>query len=464
VLKKIIFSGVLLTLVLTTTGLSCLPSTNQQSNVNKTKIIVWGVFDGNDVMDPIISQFQSVYKDIEVTYVKKDITEYEEKSVDALASQEGPDVWLIKNDWITRHYKKLVPMTDGLLSKDRNNTQNKSDLDLYTSTYVPVVSKDNIVDNKIYGFPLYVDTLALLYNLDIFQSTRKPLVDQRKMSVSDRTLVDPPATWEDVQAYTKLLTQKNGNDISRAGIALGTGANVDQATDILYALMLQNGTNMTASDHKSAAFNLSTSTQTGTPFYPGTNALDFYNSFANPAKDVYTWNNSLPNSVDAFKAGKVAMIIDYAFQANKIRQAVPTLNFDIGPLPQIKGAEQPVDYASYWTETVTKNSKSPDTAWQFVKFLSTTGVSRYSLATKLPSPLSADAFRQPKTTERTKYKSSTFQFQVHTAQSWNKGKYPQKVDTAFYTMIENVISFGQPLQTAMDTTASQVTKYLQVTN
>lgn len=456
-LKKIVISSVLVTLILSLTGLGCLPGQGEEEKKEEITLTIWRLFDDEEVFAPIIKDFQTDYKHVKINYVKKDYTEYEEKTVDALAADEGPDIWMVKNDWMPRHYKKLTPMPDGLLSE---KTQ-KSDLEIYKDTYAPVAANDSIIDDKIYGVPLSVDTLALLYNTDIFREERRNLEDQKKIGKEDKSLEDPPATWEEVIKYTKLLTKKEGDKISRAGIALGTANNVAQATDILYALMLQNNTSMISSDKKSATFNLSSVKQTGEPVYPGTQALDFYTSFANPKKETYSWNNSMPNSVEAFKQGKTAMIIDYAYQKNKIEQDTPNLNFQVAPLPQIKGVTEATDYASYWIETVTKKCQHPEMAWRFLTYAASRGLRDYTQATKRPSPLKVKPDRVPEVTKRVENKASTFDFQVNSAKSWYKGRYPKKVDQASYDMIENVIVHGQPLQTAIDTAAAQVTKLLQ---
>jgi ABC-type glycerol-3-phosphate transport system substrate-binding protein len=461
VLKKIekIVLVFLVFVMLATTGLSCTPSTSstQQPEITLT---MWGLFDNAEVWAPIIKDFQLENPNIKVNYVKKDYSEYEDKTVDALASGNGPDIWLIRNDSVYKHYQKLVSMPNGLLAQVQK-TQGKTDEEIYKQTYAPVAAEDNIIDGKIYGIPMYIDTLALIYNNSIFQDKRRALEDSKQVAPNDQLLLVPPLTWEDIITYTKLLTKKDGTNITQAGIALGESNNVSNSADILYALMLQNGTKMVSDDKKSAAFNLSQAKTTGEPVYPGTQALEFFTSFSNPSKETYSWNNSMPNSYDMFKQGKLAMMFGYAYQVNQLKQEVPTLNFNAAPLPQIKGASTPVDYASYWTETVTKNSKNPDSAWRFIAYASSKGLSNYISTTKLPSPLKAVDSIVPKTTERNINYANTFSFQVNSAKDWFKGRYPRKVDQAFLDMINNVAVYNQPTQTAIDSAATKVTQLLQ---
>lgn len=422
---------------------------------------MWGLFDDESVFTPIIEDFQRDNPTIKITYVKKDYADYEEKSVDAIASGEGPDIWLIRNDWVWKHYKKLIPMPDGQLAKNDSSNQTRSNEEIYKDTFAPIAATDNIIDGKIYGLPLSIDTLSLIYNKDIFKEERQKLLDEKKISQSDKTLSDPPSNWEEVISNVKLLTQKSGDNITRPGISLGTSNNIDRATDILYALMLQNNTNMVATDKKSATFNLPITKQTGEPVYPGTQALDFYTSFSNPQKETYSWNSSQGNAYDMFKQGKLAMMIDYDFQVNRLKQEVPNLNFDFAPLPQIKNVESPTDYASYWTESVTKNSKHPESAWQFIAYMGSRGLTNYLRASKRPSPLKPNASSIPKVSERVDHKSATFTFQVESAKDWFKGRYPIKVDQVFTELINNVSSRLVGSQAAIDTAANKVTILLQ---
>lgn len=459
-IKKAIIYSILITLILITTGLSCIPGQQSNSNAPQITLTVWRLFDDAETFAPIIKDFEKDNPNVKINYVKKDFANYEASAVDALAADEGPDIWEIRNDWMPKHYKKLTPMPDNTLASALLATS-KSNVDAFKDAFAPIAAQENTIDGKIYGLPLSVDTLALIYNLDLFHQERGILEQSGAVAANDTTLLDPPGDWEEVIKDTKLLTKKSGGNITQAGIALGTANNVDKATDILYALMLQNGTSMISADKLSATFNLSTTKQTGSPVYPGTQALDFYTSFSNPSKETYSWNSSMPSSVDAFINGKVAMIIDYAFQKNAIAQAAPTLNFNVAPLPQIKGVTQPVDFTSYWVETVTKKCQHADIAWKFIEYAAGRSLTSYTQATKRPTPLKMKQESVPEVTQRVQQKSMTFDFQVNSAESWYKGLQPMVVDQLFSTMIDNVVSHGQPEQAAIDATAAEVTKLLK---
>ena len=80
------------------------------------------------------------------------------------------------------------------------------------------------------------------------------------------------------------------------------------------------------------------------------------------------WNNFMPNSLESFMAGKTAFFFGYSYHIPIIKAQAPKLNFEITQVPQIGN---PVNFANYWTETVSKKSKHVDEAWSFILFITT---------------------------------------------------------------------------------------------
>lgn len=399
-----------------------------QQKGGEVTLTVWRTEDSEEVFRPIIRSFQSTYKGVKIRYIKKDPEEYEIESLNALAAGKGPDIWSIRNDWMGRHFDKLIPAPEKAIS-----------VAAFQRNFVPVVSQDAIIDGKIYGLPLSIDTLALFYNPKFFREAE---------------IEEPPATWDEFLNVVKKLTKKEKEKIIRAGVALGLAENVNRSVDILSTLMLQNGTVMVSPDHKQAQFNLPLTKVTGEKFYPGRSALEFYTSFANRQKEIYTWNAEMPNSLEAFMSERVAMIINYLSAAQYINQIKPEFSFRFAPLPQIKGASPPVDYASYYIETVTKNSQNPEIAWEFLKYIAEEGSRDYLEATKKPSPRAREIEK-----ERAG-RSDPWNFQAQTAQSWYKPDW-LKVNQIFGEMIDDVTKRGISSQQAIDNAAIKITNLLR---
>jgi ABC-type glycerol-3-phosphate transport system substrate-binding protein len=261
----------------------------------------------------------------------------------------------------------------------------------------------------------------------------------------------PPKTWDDIVSLVKLVTIKSGHNVSLSGLAMGTSETTNNAAAILQALMLQNGAKMINETKTAAAFHLPSTTQTGEPYYPGTEALDFYTSFARPNRATYTWNNKMGSSLEAFMNKKATMMINFQYAQNEIKQRAPTLNFEVAALPQITGATSAVNVASYMIEAVTKTSPRPEEAWKLVKFMTDRqNVSRYQSAARRPS-----AYRRANEGD-----TAAFPLGVRTAQSVYKPE-EGKFDQYFKEMIRAVVELNQPPQATVEVAANKITDLLQ---
>lgn len=286
-------------------------------------IAYWGLWENDSNVRSILNDFESTHPKIKVTYVKQSHRQYRERLQAAIARGEGPDVFRFHNTW--------VPMLNRDLSLVPTEVMSAS---TFLSSFYPVASSDLVAGSSIYGIPLMIDGLGLYYNEDLFATAG----------------VSVPTTWNDVLDVTPKLTVRNESGIVTSAIALGTAGNVEHFSDIVATMILQNGAKLTNLKSKEAA-----------------EALIFYRKFAEPSDPVYTWNESLDNSIVAFANGRVAMILAPSWRAFDIKQINPNLRFTIAPIPQLPG--NTVTWASYWVEGVSAKSRSPKQAWEFVSFL-----------------------------------------------------------------------------------------------
>lgn len=317
------------------------------STLNAPQLTVWGI-DGADSIDAIAALFKKTVPGSKITYVQKAEANYETNLVNALAAGTGPDVFYISNRSLPKLGDILYPV-DPL----KFNTTNLANL------FPTVAGQDFVYSGYIYALPLNIDALALFYNRDIF----------------DRAAVTaPPATWDEFQnVVPKLRTLNDKGQIATAAAAIGgSGENVAHAADILSLLMLQNGVTMPSADSPAARF----------ADTKGTSALTFYAQFSNPASQAYTWNRSEAASLDNFAAGGVAMVFGYRSDTALIKSKNQFLNFGIAPVPQLS-AGGAINYPKYWGLAVSKQSKNPSGAWDFVQFATTNtdALSSYAAAT-----------------------------------------------------------------------------------
>lgn len=429
--SKFILSLILiLSLSLPLTGALCQKSQSGIPNIEAT-IKVWLYNQDKKAFDDLVAGYKSAENKSSVTFefMEKSGSEadYEKELIDAIAAKNGPDIAMIREDWVAKHFDKLVPLSP---AKDQSQDALNQEV---RDTFVTAVGEKMIYDNKVFGIPLKMDTLALYYNTKHFD---------------EANLNQAPRNWNEFVYDVKQLTKRDqyGN-LTQAAAALGTSNNIPSNAEILYTLMIQNGTRMTSDDKKSATFNTSITKASGEIYYPGTNALDFYNSFANPAKETYTWNSQMPDAVRAFVDGKVSMIFDYGYRESEIYNLNPTFRFEKAPMPQIKDTTNPSVYPYFFAYAVTNNSAHSDIAWDFVKYLSR----------------NVSAVKKDKAKED--YQSisegaAVFSGQPYIARTFYKSREPEEVDLIFETAIKNALA-GQPLQAALDAASAEITSILQ---
>ena len=286
-------------------------------------ITYWGLWEDDATTRNVIAAFTAQNPKIHVTYLKQSQKQYRERLQAAVLRGDGPDVFRFHNTW--------VPMLRNDLATVPVKTMTPSQ---FSSAFYPVASRDLVAGENIFGIPLMIDGLGLYYNEDILTSAG----------------VTPPTTYEELLNVVPKLTVKNQNNIVSSAIALGTTGNIENFSDILAVMFLQNGATLTNPTGKNAE-----------------DALTFYRKFADPSDPDYTWNDTLDNSISAFANGRVAMIMAPSWRVFDIKQINPNLHFKIVPIPQLPGST--ITWASYWVEGVSNKSKNQDAAWKFVSYL-----------------------------------------------------------------------------------------------
>ena len=395
---------------------------------------VWGVFDDILAFDDSIKAFEKANKSIKVNYKMYKPQDYEKAVLDALAAGQGPDVWMIHNTWLPEHINKIQPMPASI----GGSKVSLMTVRQFKDAFVDVAAMDLINGGKIYGLPLYVDTLALYYNKDMFASAG---------------IAQTPRTWtEFMDDVIKITIYDASRNITRSGAAMGTARNINRATDILMMLMLQSGVQMTDTDNVQATFSRSVDGQN-----VGERTLEFYTDFSNKGrglgdngKEVYTWDDSMHYSTDAFVAGETAMMINYSHQIPMLRAAAARLNWAIAPVPQASTVDSRT-YANYWPLVVSLNTKNSDAAWQFAYYMAAgDGTVPYLNAAVRPT-----ARRDLIDQQRTDPDFGVFAEQALTARSWFQVD-NAAIEGIFSDMIDAVNLGGQSFQEAIRAAEAKV--------
>lgn len=301
----------------------------------KVTLTIWGM-EPKSNFSPLIDAYKAARPNVTINYVEFDENNYRQKVLDALASASGPDIFMIKSKSLLRDLYKLYPAP-----------QTQINLVTLRSLFPQVVEDDFVYQNNIYALPLYIDSLALFYNQDYFNS---------------KQIIGPPANWDEfVGVSSRLKVLDSSFNIISAGAAFGfSERNVFYAPHILKLLMKQ--LNIPVFD-KSGYANFSARDE------KGAEVLSFYTSFTNPKTSNYVWPRDFENSIDAFARGKVAMIFAYHKDISKILNKNPYLNFKIAQAPQVKDSQVNYSYADYWALAVSRQSQNPTWAWDFIIYV-----------------------------------------------------------------------------------------------
>lgn len=453
-LKKIAILSLLATSLMTA-GFGCkITDPKTQAAMKPITLIYWRVFDDQDAFQDIINKYKALHPFITIEYHKLRYEEYEAALLNAMAEDRGPDIFSIQNTWLKKYQSKLVPLPEnttmaypvvqGVIKKEtviELRTTNSLSLKELKDNFVDVVAHDVILnDGKIYGLPLSVDTLAMYYNKDLLNNAGISLL---------------PQYWnkEFLQDIKKLTIQDPKKGLVQAGVAMGGSSNINRFTDILSVLMMQNGAVM-MNENNQVTFNTVPPAGREAGYNPGLEALRFYTDFANAGKESYSWNNDLPNSLEMFMSGNLAIMFDYSYNLATIKTQAPKLNFSIAKLPQIEGTPPTnINFANYWVETVSKKSQHPNEAWDFIQFITKEEQAKTYLA-KAKKPT---ALRSLVPAQRADNEIGVFADEVLTAKSWYKGRDVQAAEAAIKEMVDAVVrNTGQKLQEIIDTAAARV--------
>ena len=405
------------------------------------------LWDEDDALDSIIASYKQMHKNVTISVRKiaipedKTIYDYQNDLIKQIADGEGPDMFMIHNDWLPYQINQIAPTPSSVMA-----------VDTYQQKYPQVVADDFVTNNKIYAMPFYVDNLMLFYNVNLFSEARVP---------REKT---PPKTWSDVIDIVPQLTKYNADgSIKQSAITLGTDDQfIPRFAEIISALITQYGGEMTSSDHTKATFNLPVNADK--PYYPGENALKFYTDFANPNSSLYTYSDTtyaddtkkFPGDIQAFMEGKSAMFIGYSYNVENIKKFTGrSFSFATANLPQLR-LESPVTIANYWGETVSKNSKYPQVAWDFLKYAS----QRQQVRSYLNNTGRVSALEENIDSYAGKLYLAPVANQIKYSQSWYRSN-TSEVEKIFAKMVNNVLHNNIPYKTAIELAATAINNLTQ---
>lgn len=308
---------------------------SKKSTNKAVELEYWGFNIPEEVMNVLIKSYEEKNPNVKIKYVEKDfknVSDYKSLLLGRLKNKTGPDIFRMHSTWTGNYYAEL----------SRNNPMS---IETVNNRFYPAV--DNyIIDNKkkVLAIPIMYDGISLYYNKNILESAG----------------LKSPTTWDELLSISKFLTKYEEKEkekiIVRSGVALGTSDNIDNSSDIIAILLLQNGVSIPK----------------GLDSTNSTSAFTYYGDFS---KKYNIWNANMPNSLAAFASQQVAMVFATSQQMLEVLEINPTLNVGSAKIPQLpagSGSTTNVSWADFWVESVSADSTNAEQveAWKFLDWLS----------------------------------------------------------------------------------------------
>jgi multiple sugar transport system substrate-binding protein len=277
-----------------------------------------------------VRDFEAKNRNIKIDFESIGSNEISTKMLTSSAGGNAPDVTRMTHaygqSWASKGI--LLDLTPYLKKEPKFAADFiKGPLDIYT------------YDGKQYGLPHTLMCRALLYNKDLF--------DRAGVGYPDREW-----TWTKFAEAARKLTVKQNGRVTQWGFQL--------APEVpgMFALFLEQAGGRFYNDKRNkVAFNSQAGLET----------LNFWNDLiykyeASPSPTV----GSQLNHEQAFKLGKVAMIISGPWNRPVLANEAPNLHYGVAELPYNKERSNNylADGIGIWAE-----SKNKDAAWKFVHFI-----------------------------------------------------------------------------------------------
>jgi ABC-type glycerol-3-phosphate transport system substrate-binding protein len=333
------------------------------------KLVWWKQYYGKEVYDDIIKGFKALpqYKNVEIEVIKKPSdNEYYKDLLQDISRGAGPDIFTISNDDLPAYKEYMTPITNINDINGKPIPDNKM-LEDYKEKFVDLAVSQTIDRNQLYAITSYIENMQLYYNSSL---------------LSQAGIVNPPATWADLDKQIPLLNKRdvNGVNFLQSAISLGTGfvnksgedntvkLNINRFQDIIPLLLFQSGGQLYDNVNSAITFGASGSNATidsinqedqgNTQEASGEKslafqALKFYNSFADVNSSRYSWNGASEDNKTSFVEGRLAYILHYSYFQNEIKNRNPSLKYSIAKLPQLDLANKKT-YGFFYMDGINK--------------------------------------------------------------------------------------------------------------
>lgn len=379
----------------------------RSSSGTSASVLVWGTISSEAFDAAYKGSTLLNNKQITVTYVKKNAADFDTEFVNALADGKGPDIIILRDDSLYKYRNRIVTIPYKSYPERTFKDTFFEGGEIFTNS------------TGVMALPFIVDPLVMYWNRDMF---------------SNNLIAQTPLYWDELYDLDNKMTVKDSSaNIMQSALSFGEWKNVNNAKEIIAMLMLQAGTPITS--NASGSYGSVIDSQFDYPIAPGVSALNFYTQFSNPTSVYYSWNRSLPTSLNFFLSGNLAMYFGFASEIFSIQQKNPNLNFDVTNVPQIRDTKKKIGFAHIYGLAIVKQSKSTAADFSIITALTEAApITALESATNLP-PVRRDLLAgKPADAYRNVFYSSAL-----ISKTWMDPD-STLTTTAFQNMIESITS------------------------
>lgn len=333
-----IFSSALIVLLII-----ILAGCSGKEDSKKTKVIFWHSFVATTIpaLNELIDRFEKEYPDIDVEaqYVPTGDA-LVQKLITAIQSQTAPDVSWIHADFLDKLIESdaIYTMEHFIKGKDGLTEEEMND-------FFPQLLGAFSHKKVLYALPMDATVLALVYNKDHFRTAG-----------IDPSI--PPRTWSDLKEYSKKLTLDKDGDgkIDQYGFYVPAypGSGPLSIWEVLQwsPYLWQAGGEIIDSAQTKVLFNSEAGVRALTLWKEIYDQLNFSN---------YSFTHDM-----GLASGSISMIMDGPWDLPTFRK-MKNIDWAIASLPE--GPKGKATYIAGESLAIFKQSKNPDAAWTFVKWV-----------------------------------------------------------------------------------------------
>ncbi len=317
---------------------------NGPESTNRTTITFWHSFVSSTIpsWDKLVEKFETEHPDIHINsqYIPTGDALIQ-KLITAIQSKTAPDISWIHADYLGDlvNANAIYKMSEFI--KGENGLPDSVIQDIY-----PALLKYSSWQDTLYSLPMEATNLGLVYNKEHF---RQAGLDADK----------PPKDWDELKSFARKLTiDKDGDGKNDQ---LGFFTPIYPASGPLNGWMVwqwmpfiwQAGGYLINEEQTRVLFNSE----------PGVQALTFW-------KDLYTAVKMSTFTTDydvAFAAGRISMAMDGPWNLPRFKDLLKNIDWAVAPLPEGPAKKATVAGGEYLA--IFKQSKNPQAAWAFLKWM-----------------------------------------------------------------------------------------------